>query len=60
MFGDGEDGVLGEVLAEGFWVYWISRSRIVCAKSVKKLNSHQYFGQGTWTNWVPSRSAGLV
>jgi len=28
-FGDGEDGVLGEVLAEGFWVYWMSRSRIV-------------------------------
>lgn len=31
--GDGEEGVLGEVLAEGFWANWRKRSSIVCAKS---------------------------
>ena len=30
MWGDGDDGVLGVVLAEGFCVWDISRSRNVC------------------------------
>lgn len=32
-FGDGEDGVLGDVFAEEFVAYWMSKSRTVCAKS---------------------------